>query len=662
MRFSLRLKIMGLFLTTFIILIGMFIILSTKQNRVAEEERNIALRQADTIALQGSIERHQRTLEKVAVNLLNTDELITFFVDQGDTDAKMVLEGMFLSFQEEGVVRFILYSKDGRRLVEQSKNLPHRSTLLPDSLQSTFEKAAEDFNFHYYFRGVEESSQPFPAEYCLVTVITDDDDNTIGFAELALDAKKWLSGVAELTGNAATLWDAKTKSYTLTTDDNLIDKIVGKDITIGGKKSFLLTQIESTWLLTDIIPLKGPNNEIVSSLLLSRDVTISTKKGQQSLIYTLLLSIGIVVFAIGFTTFLINRGIITPINKVISFASDLATGHLADSLEINTRDEVADMGKSLNLMAEQIRRRASEAEAISTGDLTIPIVVKSSNDVLGTSLKHIVSNLGEIIGLVGKDAELLEESSGQVSKNAEEIRRSSETIKNSSISIFDASEDITRDVEKLASATEQMSASVCEISENTSRSKLISTKATELSDQAAETISSLDSSAEKIEKASGAISDFADQTNLLALNATIEAARAGDAGKGFAVVASEVKDLATQSISTAKSISQDIDEIKNFTGLVVKQTKNVSKSITELDESALVVSAALAEQSTVADDLAHTISGTYEQVKTFAVNISDISDSITQNNEAIISLSASSQEMSDLSKRLQQAVGRFTLV
>ncbi len=661
MRISLRLKIMGLFLVTFVALIFIVVFLSVRQNKQSNIVRNNAIRQADNIALLGTIERHNRTLDKTATNLLNTDELLTFFTDQKGANSRMVLEGMFLSFQEEGIVRFSLYSADGLQLFEQSKDRPKRLPELPTLLKPTFEKAAKDFNFHYYFRGVEGSSIPFPVEYCLVTVITDDDDNIVGFGELALEAKRWLSGVAELIEGSATLWEQNSKSYSLSTDNGFVDKFGGDDLTGDGKNSFSLNERKGKWLLTDVLPITGPDDNVVSSLLLTRDATESVQQEHQNLIITVVLSAGLVVLSLFFTAFVINRAIIKPIRKVILFAEDLAAGNFTASLEIKSRDEISEMGRALNEMATQIRRRASEAEAISTGDLTIPIVVKSSDDILGSSLKDIVTNLGEIISLVRADAELLQSSSDKVSQFTEEIRQSSARIKDRSSSISEVSDGIVQDVEKLASATEQMSASVREISENTARSNLISNEANILSKKAGETILSLDNSAVKIEKASGAISDFADQTNLLALNATIEAARAGEAGRGFAVVASEVKALATQSIVTAQSINRDIEEIQNYSGLVVSQTTAVADSIDRLDEAAVVVSAALTEQSAVADDLAATINGTYNQVAKFSGNLLDISESITQNNEVIISLSKSSEEMAELSKRLQKAVGRFTL-
>lgn len=660
-RISLRFKILGLVFATCIILCTLFAVFSLRQNVIVEKERNNAVRKADIIAMDGSLEKHQSILEKAAINLLNTDELITFMAQTDDASARMILEGMYLSFQEEGIVRLTLTNSAGHPLLEEASNRPVRSTTTPAFLQSIYTEASKDFSFRFYFRGNENLNANFPAEYCLVTVVTDDDDKILGFAELGLSAEKWLASIAELTGNVTSLQQPESTDISLTTDKDLEATINSFAIKALSETGFDLTEVSDKWWLTDIIPIQNPGNENVALLLITQDATVSIKQAKKNRIISLLISSTVIILALAGTCFIICRGVLDPIEQIVDFSKELSQGHLVEALNIKTRDEVADMGAALNNMADKIRQRAEEAEAISTGDLTTQILIESEEDVLGTSLQKIVDNLGEIIQFVQNDAELLDLNSGQIREFSKKIHNSSETINDRTSAISGVSQDIAEDIEKLAAATEEMSASVREISENTARSKVVSSQAKELSERAGVTISSLTDSTKKIEAASVAISEFADQTNLLSLNATIEAARAGEAGKGFAVVASEVKELANQSITTTKSITSDIDEIQAHTTRVVQHTKEVSRSITELDESSLVVSAALTEQSAVADELAGTISGTYEKVRSFNESITDISDSIDSNNEVINSLDTSSKELSELAGRLKTVVNKFSL-
>lgn len=268
-RFSLRFKILGLVLTTCCILSAMFITFSLRQNVIVQKERNRALHKADTIALTGSLESHQTILEKAAVNLLNTDELLSYMADPDDENSKMILEGMFLSFQEEGIVRFTLTNAQGNPLLEQATGRPTRAATAPSFLHDIYTQASEDFSFHFYFRGAEKTGASFPVEYCLITVVTDDDDNVLGFAEIALTAKKWMFSISELTGKIISLQEPHSGKLTLTTDttrENVINEIISNDTV---SSSFMLKKIDDTWWLTDIIAILDPGDSVAAYLLVT---------------------------------------------------------------------------------------------------------------------------------------------------------------------------------------------------------------------------------------------------------------------------------------------------------------------------------------------------------------------------------------------------------
>jgi hypothetical protein len=96
------------------------------------------------------------------------------------------------------------------------------------------------------------------------------------------------------------------------------------------------------------------------------------------------------------------------------------------------------------------------------------------------------------------------------------------------------------------------------------------------------------------------ISGIADQTNLLALNATIEAARAGELGKGFAVVASEVKDLARETASATKRVSDQIAGIQASSKAVATGIHTTSEIIGQLDTVQARMGDVLEEQARMA--------------------------------------------------------------
>ncbi len=96
-----------------------------------------------------------------------------------------------------------------------------------------------------------------------------------------------------------------------------------------------------------------------------------------------------------------------------------------------------------------------------------------------------------------------------------------------------------------------------------------------------ERIEHLGDSIGRIDKVVATINSISSQTNLLALNASIEAARAGEAGRGFSVVANEVKNLAEESNSATKNISQVISEIMSEMQQMMENVREESTKIVE---------------------------------------------------------------------------------
>lgn len=183
--------------------------------------------------------------------------------------------------------------------------------------------------------------------------------------------------------------------------------------------------------------------------------------------------------------------------------------------------------------------------------------------VLEKAFKYFVIVISEVIQSVEKILKLMDRQKDAAHGSSAAVTE----LITSLDSINTNMENQFRIIESFSSSITQISTSIGEVAGRSKEANDVAGKLKQVSIDGEESIRGTVQSIGTIEKASEKINnivkmiqELADQTNLLALNATIEAARAGDAGKGFAVVASEIKDLANQTDSNAKEISNTVSE------------------------------------------------------------------------------------------------------
>lgn len=158
----------------------------------------------------------------------------------------------------------------------------------------------------------------------------------------------------------------------------------------------------------------------------------------------------------------------------------------------------------------------------------------------------------------------------------------------------------------VAGSVTEMAAAMDEISSRIVRNAELAEDTNHQVSDAGKWIDQLSESSQEIGGIVSTIQDLAEQTNLLALNATIESARAGEAGRGFAVVANEVKSLANSTSDATKNIGERIRAIRENIQRVVDTNKNITTSVSEVNQNSNAVAAAVEEQSAIVQGMKQT--------------------------------------------------------
>ncbi len=208
--------------------------------------------------------------------------------------------------------------------------------------------------------------------------------------------------------------------------------------------------------------------------------------------------------------------------------------------------------------------------------------------------------------------------------------------------------------EQVASATEELSASIKEISGQADQSKDVSDRAIQQVLRARQVMQEVADSAQAVAQIVNVIAEIARQTNLLALNAAIEAARAGEAGRGFGVVASEVKELANQTRSSTKDISERIESVSGAVERGGRAVEDISAALEQLAGYVNSISSAIYEQNAVTTEIARGAEQGVASVRQVVENFGQIRERVGEFERSAMELgqvsgmvSASAREVDD---------------
>jgi len=382
--------------------------------------------------------------------------------------------------------------------------------------------------------------------------------------------------------------------------------------------------------------------EIISSLAQANQAVAAAR-------ISVFLWLGLILaLVIGVAWFLLQSGIITPLEDASRFMQEVAQGDLTGSITPRSNDEIGVLVRHLSGMVTSLNTLVQD-------------IGQSSSTLLDSS-----AQLGATADEFTSAAEDTAARTNSVAAAAEEMSANMTTV-------AAATEEAATNIALVSTATDEMTSTINGIVTSTEKAQAITRTAVEEAGSASAKVDELGVAAQEIGKVTEAITEISEQTNLLALNATIEAARAGEAGKGFAVVANEIKELAKQTAEATGEIKSRIDSIQNSTAGTVAQIQQITQVIGEVDEIVATIVTAVDEQSATTSEIAENINqasiGIQEvtenvaQVSTVAgevaQDISEVSQSSVAISEGSGNVRASADELNRLARQLREMVARF---
>lgn len=345
-----------------------------------------------------------------------------------------------------------------------------------------------------------------------------------------------------------------------------------------------------------------------------------------------------------------------PIKKLNEVTQKLADGELDIEIEVDSKDEVGGLAKSLSRLTQRLK------EYIVYIDETSAVLSSFAEGDLTLELRNAYT--GEFSKL--KDA--IHKISLIFNNTIGEIATVSDQVNSSSHQVSSAAQSLSSATAQQAASGQEMTATISTISEqvkaNAESARSASQKAAKVNTELqgsnrhmkdlAGAMQEINESSEQIGRIIKTIEDIAFQTNILALNAAIEAARAGAAGKGFSVVADEVRNLASKSADAAKDttvlIKSSIAVIERGTklsGAAEESLQSVVQDMMGMVDEMNRISAATEQQSV-----------SIEQV---TLGMDQISSVVQTNSATAEQSAAASQEMFGQAQSLHKLVSHFHL-
>ncbi|HHQ4572746.1 TPA: methyl-accepting chemotaxis protein [Aeromonas veronii] len=390
---------------------------------------------------------------------------------------------------------------------------------------------------------------------------------------------------------------------------------------------------DSDFILQQPIRIEAANTQwwlmikVPKALALDKARTISSELGallvdaQQQQIVAMG---GITLLVLGLLVWFIQT-ITAPLSLISRHVGHLSSneGDLTQQMEIDTHQELIDLGSQLNAFLGKLRGMVQMSKGIGQQVYQQAREMKHTADTMRNSLDEQNLELESVVSAMHQ----MSTTAVSVAGYAEQAAQESEA----------ATHHINTAQQTLSNARNEIHTLVGDMHEADKAVALVAQRSTNIS------------------RILDVIRAIAEQTNLLALNAAIEAARAGDMGRGFAVVADEVRALANKTRESTDEIGQLIGslqtEVSSSQRLMNTGIERSTTTVQGTEQAFEALNRVVAQIQQIHDHIS--------QVATAAEQQSAVSDDINKNlmrigdTANVIGQEASSSHQ--LSEALEQA-------
>ncbi len=349
------------------------------------------------------------------------------------------------------------------------------------------------------------------------------------------------------------------------------------------------------------------------------------------LIVVVVVFVSLIAFSIGF-----NRSIQRRLRSLTEVISRIASEKdLTLRSCIVGNDEIADVGRDLNLMLDDYQALIAEVQSL------VHILNEAADDMHDRSLK-VESSLNT---------------------QADEASMAAESVKDMEMRIL----DISSNTELAAANAEQSLHRANKGNQTVTNTNLAIMSLSEGLDQANLDVQSLVSLFQQIGSVVDVIKNISEQINLLALNAAIEAARAGDQGRGFAVVADEVRSLASRTNLSTDEIANMIEalqlQIDQVVACIIRCKSEGEESVDFVKEASEELDNIMLDMQKIMDMSTYIATSIEQQssvVKEVSMNVQFIQEITKNNTQTTGENSAIARQIFEQSKHLSSAIAEYT--